>query len=248
MNILRTILAVIRLLLFACVAVLMIVCVLGASLLRLPHKQIYRGFTAACAATRFVLNIRRHVIGIPPDVRGVIMCNHRSYIDIVLIPSAVPYVIVAKRQVRAWPIIGQAAVSVKTIFVDRDSPESRRRTRDAIHSRLSQGLSVLIFPEGTTHEGPGVLDYKPGMFHTCAAEGFPVIPAAVEFRDRSAAWVGDDTFIRHFIQTFGKWRTEVDLSIGTPFTGNDGDALRRKTQEWADAETRRMAAGVYKEK
>lgn len=242
MNILRTILAVIRLLLFACIAVLMIVYILGASLLRLPHRHIYRAFTATCAAVRFVLNIRRRVIGVPPAVRGIIMCNHRSYIDIILIPSAVPYVIVAKRQVRAWPVIGQAAVAIKTIFVDRDSPESRRRTRDAIHSRLSQGLSVLIFPEGTTHEGPGVLDYKPGMFRTCAAEGFPVIPMAVEFRDRSAAWVGDDTFIRHFIETFGKWRTEVDLSIGTPFTGNDGDALRRKTQEWAHAETKKMAA------
>lgn len=241
MNLLKTILAVVRLLIFATIAVGMVVYVLLTDLFRLPYRWIFAGFTAATAAIRFVLNIKLRLHGRVPEVQGVIMSNHRSYIDIVLIPSRVPYVIVAKRQVRRWPIVGQAAVAIKTIFVDRDSAESRRRTRESIRNRLAQGISVLIYPEGTTHEGPGILPFKPGMFRTCAGEGFSVIPVAIEFAKKDMAWIGDDTFLRHFIYAFGHWRVDVDVSVGEPLSHADGEVLRQQTEQWVDAETRRLA-------
>lgn len=240
MIVLRTLLAIIRLILFAAIAVSLVVIVVLLDLFRFPYRWIYTCFSAATAATRFVLNIQVRVHGKTPAVQGVIVSNHRSYIDIVLIPSRVPYVVVAKRQVRRWPIIGQAAVAVKTIFVDRDSAESRRRTRDSIRNRLVQGISVLIFPEGTTHEGPGVLPFKPGIFRTCASEGFPVIPVAIEFAQKDMAWIGDDTFLRHFIYAFGHWRVKVDVGAGEPITDTDGEELRKRAQEWVDAETQRL--------
>ncbi|MFN2422943.1 MAG: 1-acyl-sn-glycerol-3-phosphate acyltransferase [Cryomorphaceae bacterium] len=232
----------VRLLLFALVGgtAMLIFFVMG--IFGMSYARIFNAFKRATAALRFVLNIKLTVHGTIPDVQGVIMSNHRSYIDIILIPSQIPYVIVAKKQVKPWPIIGQAAVAIKTIFVDRDSAESRKRTREAIRDRLMRGIAVLIFPEGTTCRGPGVLDYKPGMFRTCASEGFPVIPVAIEFKNKDMAWIGDDTFLRHFIEAFGHWRIEVDVSMGAPLSGNDGDALRRETQEWAAAETDRLAA------
>jgi len=235
------ILGFIRLLLFAVVggtamSVFFVMGIFGA-----PYSGIFKAFKRATAAIRFVLNIKLKVHGALPAVNGVLMANHRSYIDIVLIPSQIPYVIVAKKQVKPWPIIGQAAVAIKTIFVDRDSAESRKRTRESIRDRLMQGISVLIFPEGTTFQGPGIGAYKPGMFHTCAAEGFQVIPVAVEFKNKQMAWVGDDTFLRHFIEAFGHWRIEVDVSMGAPLSGNDGDALRNETEAWTAAETERLA-------
>jgi 1-acyl-sn-glycerol-3-phosphate acyltransferase len=237
----RNILGFVRLCLFAIIGLTSVLFFFILGITDSGHKRVFAAFKWSTVVIRFVLNIKLKVVGEVPHVQGVIMSNHRSYIDIVLIPSAIPYVIVAKRQVKPWPIIGQAAVALKTIFVDRDSAESRSKTRDAIQNRLAQGLSVLIYPEGTTFEGPGVLDFKPGIFRTCAAEGFPVVPIAIEFKNKDMAWIGDDTFLRHFLEAFGHWRVEVSVSVGQPLSGNDGEALRLQCQQWVDSETRRLS-------
>ncbi len=239
---LRPVLGFIRLCLFFIIGIVATLIFFALGLLGSgSQKAIFMAFAATKSVIRFVLNIQVKVHGDIPKVQGVIMSNHRSYIDIVLIPSAIPYVIVAKKQVKSWPMVGQAGVALKTIFVDRDSAESRRKTRESIRMRLQQGLSVLIYPEGTTFEGPGVIDFKPGIFKHCAAEGFPVIPVAIEFAQKDMSWIGDDTFIRHFIQAFGQWRVAVDVGIGTPIRSDDGEALRLECQRWVDKETRRLA-------
>lgn len=210
-------------------------------ILRIRESIVYKSFQLSCTLVKWILNLKVKVIGEPPATTGVIMSNHRSYIDVMMMPSKNPYVVVAKKQVRKWPVIGRAAEAVGTIYVDRDSKESRQNTRKAIKDRLENGVSVLIYPEGTTFEGPGILPFKPGMFHTCAAGGFPVIPVAIEYQNKSMAWIGDDTFVPHFLKAFGHWRVDLTISIGPVLTDSDGDELRRKTWEWVDSETRRLA-------
>jgi 1-acyl-sn-glycerol-3-phosphate acyltransferase len=209
--------------------------------LKVPTGTVYRSFQLSCTLVKLVLNLNVQVIGEVPKTTGVIMSNHRSYIDVMMMPSKIPYVVVAKKQVRKWPVIGRAAEAVGTLYVDRDSKESRQNTRRAIKECLENGVSVLIYPEGTTFEGPGILPFKPGMFHTCAEGDFPVIPVAIEYRDKSMAWIGDDTFVPHFLKAFGHWRVDLTVSIGPVMRDSDGDALRRKTWDWVDRETRRLA-------
>ncbi len=229
----------VRLLLFFLIAaVAMILCGIFSLF---GQSAVFKVYTAVIWTVRALLNIRSTVHGRIPQVQGVLMSNHRSYIDIVLIPSRIPYVVVAKRSVKSWPLVGQVGTAIRTIFVERDSAESRRRTRDAIRERLMEGLSVLIFPEGTTHKGPGILDFKPGIFRHCAEAGFPVIPIAIEFENKDMAWIDDDTFLRHFVQAFGHWRIRVDVSIGEAIIGKDGDELRLRTQQWVADETLRLA-------
>jgi len=214
-------------------------------LLRVDRKLVYKSFRLACNCVKLLLNLKLKVIGTPPETTGVIMSNHRSYIDVIMMPSKNPYVVVAKKEVRSWPVIGRAAAAIGTMFVDRDSPESRANTRMGIQERLEKGTSVLIYPEGTTFEGPGILPFKPGMFRTCAEAGFPVIPVAVEYKDKSMAWIGDDTFVPHFLRAFGHWRVDLTISIGPIFQGVDGDQLRVQTSEWIDRETRRLAEDEF---
>jgi 1-acyl-sn-glycerol-3-phosphate acyltransferase len=129
---------------------------------------------------------------------------------------------------------------MKVIFVDRDSVQSRRDTRATIKERLSEGLSVLIFPEGTTHIGPDVLPFKPGMFNTCAEGGFSIIPTAIEYQNRNMAWIGTDTFLPHFFRAFSHRAVCVSVSFGSPVSGSDPQALRTETQSWVENETMRL--------
>ncbi len=234
------ILAFSRLLIFALITMLTTIVLMLARLVRAPQRFNFRVFGLAVKGVRFFLRIRVNNYGHIPAEYGVIMSNHRSYIDAVLIPSKVPYVIVAKKQVRSWPVIGWVGIALKAIFVDRDSVSSRRDTRAAIRDRLQGGFSVLIFPEGTTHRGPDILPFKPGMFTTCAEAGFKVIPVAIEYENQDMAWIGNDTFVPHFMQTFCHRRVRVSVSFGAPLSGNDAAVLRESAENWVRVETKRL--------
>lgn len=211
-------------------------------LLRFRHNTIFNFYLFWKWSILTVMNIRVEQEGPIPDAPGVIMANHRSYVDIAITPSIVPFVIVAKKSVRSWPLVGLGGDAIRTIWVDRESKDSRKQTREKMNYRLERGGSVLIYPEGTTSKGPGLLDLKPGMFHTCAEGGFPVYPMAIEYEDTDIAWVGDDLFIPHFIRHFGQRRIRVKVRYGEPIASQDGDKLREQTYEWLDHSLKALRA------
>ncbi len=163
---------------------------------------------------------------------GIIMANHRSYVDILLFPLQIPMVFVAKAEVQKWPVLGWGAKTVETVFVNREKRESRANTRVQLTERLKHGRSVIIFPEGTTGRGPEVLPLKPGMFNTIAQGDFPVHPVAIEYQDQDMAWIGDDTFFPHFIEHFGRKRVRVKVRMGEIMRGDDSLELKRRVTDW----------------
>lgn len=154
------------------------------------------------------------VKGDKPDLRAIIMPNHRSYADIFVFMSQNPSAFVAKAELRKWPLIGFCADVSGTIFVDRSSVESRKRTLMEMKKRLEKGFSVTIFPEGTTFLGPSVKDFKMGSFKLAAEGNIPVVPAAIDYEVPTDAWVGKEYFIPHFFRVFGHWKTKVTISFG----------------------------------
>lgn len=204
------------------------------------HQSIFKVYNAWKGSILTVMNIKVEQEGSAPDSPGIIMANHRSYVDVAVTPAKIPFVIVAKKSVRSWPLVGLGADAIRTIWVDRESKDSRAETRASMRDRLENGGSVLIFPEGTTDKGPGLLELKPGMFHVCAEGDFPVYPMAIEYQDQDIAWVGDDLFIPHFIKHFGQARVRVKVRYGPMQKGNDGEELRLKTYEWLDKNLRDM--------
>lgn len=167
--------------------------------------------------------------------QGVLMVsNHRSYLDIVVILSHFESAFLAKKELRSWPVFGYAAHVGNTVFVDRSSRESRKASRQALLERLDQGISVVIFPEGTTHGGPGLLPFKKGIFHMVAEQDIPVVPVGVFYKDRSAAWIGDDFFVPHFLRIFSKPRLAADLTIGPVIQNLPGEKLEQTCHQFIE--------------
>ncbi|MDE0870945.1 MAG: lysophospholipid acyltransferase family protein [Flavobacteriales bacterium] len=187
-----------------------------------------------------LMGIRITFEGELPDYPSILMGNHRSYIDAVLIPAKHPVAFVARSESKYWPIIGWGARAMNTIWVHRKSQESRRRTREQVKLRLQDGFGVVIFPEGTTHKGPDILEYRPSMFYISAEGGFPVTPIAIEYKDPNIAWVGKVKFIPHAWKQFGKKHTDVRVTIGETVTGDDGQKLLDQTRNWTILETLRL--------
>lgn len=201
-------------------------------LARAPFKWNYWVFTKWQATMRWGLNVKVITEGVRPKSPGVIMANHRSYVDVLLISSLTPVVFVAKASVKSWPIIGWGGNGLNTVWVNRNSPESRRETRAALTQRLKEGKSVAVFPEGTTYRGPETLAFKPGMFHTVASANLPVYGLAIEYKNPKIAWVDDDLFLPHFAEIFSQKSIPVKIAFSDPIRDEDGDLLKAKTHAW----------------
>ncbi|MEY5043837.1 MAG: 1-acyl-sn-glycerol-3-phosphate acyltransferase [Bacteroidota bacterium] len=202
----------------------------------------HKVFLRFIEAVRQLMGIRVHAEGTLPEGPSLIMGNHRSYVDVVLIPSRHPVAFVARSESRNWPIIGPGATALHKIWVDRKDRESRRETREAVRKRLQDGMSIILFPEGTTYLGPALGPYRPSMFVIAAETGIPITPVAIEYRDPHIAWVGDSWFIPHAWKHFGKRYIDVTVRFGETFTGTDPDAMREQMRNWTQSQVLEIRA------
>jgi 1-acyl-sn-glycerol-3-phosphate acyltransferase len=106
--------------------------------------------------------VRALIRGTPPaGAEGrLVVANHRSTADILLLLGAFGGAMVSRADVAGWPLIGAAARAVGTVFVDRSSAFSGATAVRAIRTRLSRSSTVIVFPEGGTSAGDEV---RPGV-------------------------------------------------------------------------------------
>ena len=125
--------------------------------------------------------IRLSVQGIenlPSQGNCVIVSNHASYLDGVVLSAALPprFSFVAKREL-ADQLIAHAFLSrIGTQYVDRVDPASGVRDAAQIQHSVDEGKSVVFFPEGTFFREPGLQPFRMGAFLTAATRSLPVTP------------------------------------------------------------------------
>ncbi len=113
---------------------------------------------------------------------GAIVSNHLSYLDILLYSAVTPFVMVAKSEVRCWPLIGWLTSRAGTVYVVRGrGPATYPGVNRAMAEAYRSGLPVLFFPEGTTTDGSQVLPFRRGLFHSVLNEGVALRTAAVAY-------------------------------------------------------------------
>ncbi len=178
----------------------------------------------ACA----ILGIRVRTSGLFLAPKGaLIAANHSSYLDILVLGSLVPGAFVAKKDVASWFLIGPLAKLAGTVFVDRASRMSTGITMEEIDNRLASGISVMLFPEGTTNNGRDILAFKSSFFKIPVERNCTVFPASIVY-DRvngSVAnflpedivpWHGDMHLLPHFWNILGMQSIAVNVRWNPP--------------------------------
>jgi 1-acyl-sn-glycerol-3-phosphate acyltransferase len=221
------------------------------------RQRMRRSKTPTWTALYFLQNLSRRLIralglvvvreGQPSPAGRLFVANHRSYVDIPLVLSHVPAVFLAKSEIGDWPLFGRLARRATTVFVSREDAASRRRALVELAARLDEGLTLAVFPEGTTSHGPGLRSFRAGAFRLAAERGLAVVPVAIAYRDRRDAWVGDDDFIRHFVERFAEPRMEVAIAFGPTLRGNDGVELAARAERWIGDRLRTMDRVLFAE-
>lgn len=172
---------------------------------------------------------------LPTIENFILMPNHRSYIDIFIVAALTPAAMVAKAELRKWPL-GKLGIKVtNSILVDRSELKSLIKTMNKIKESVNGGIPVVLFPEGGTYVGPLTKPFKNGSFQIATEAKIPVIPMAIHYKDINDAWIGDDIFLAHFFRQMGKPVTKVFVRYGTPVLGSDCKHVQTQTKEQIDS-------------
>jgi 1-acyl-sn-glycerol-3-phosphate acyltransferase len=171
---------------------------------------------AACSAMCTIHAIDARVTGALPAQPAVLVANHVSYVDPLVVGALVSCVGVAKAEARSWPVIGERLRELGVMFVRRGDAHSGARVLRSALAALADGASVLNFPEGTTTRGDHILPFRRGIFGVARIAGAPIIPVCVAYDDPRVAWVGDDTLLPHYAVLAGERRITARVHFGRP--------------------------------
>ena len=157
----------------------------------------------------------------------VIVPNHLSYIDILILAACEPGIFVTSLDVGAVGFLGKMSRAGGCIFVDRQSRAHIKRELAEARGVLQQGHPLIIFAEGTSGDGRQVLPLKGALFKSAIMEQAPVVPVCInyqtvnggtpiaEHRD-SVFWYGDMEFFPHLKELLKLRKIRVDLHFLPP--------------------------------
>lgn len=159
-----------------------------------------------------------------PASHGLVVSNHLSYLDILVLSAVMPCFFVAKADVSRWPFFGRAARSGGTIFLDRASLASAQVVAKLMAERLKLPIPVpvLLFPEGTSTDGSQVLRFHSRLIEPAVTLGIQITAAAVRYQihdgtpERELCWYGDATFAGHLWKVLGVGGFEAAVRFGAP--------------------------------
>lgn len=111
----------------------------------------------------------------------LLVANHVSWVDVLIIQAIQPSIFVAKAEVKKWPVIGAMASACGVIFVKRSSPAGARRMVNDVDQALNNGYCVAGFPEGTSSEGTHVHPFHANLFEAAIHHGADIQPLTLRY-------------------------------------------------------------------
>lgn len=171
-----------------------------------------------------------HLRGSFPEQPSIIVANHLSYLDPLVLVGLHPVSPVAKAEVSQWPFIGRTMGEFGVNFVERGNPYSGASVLRRSLRALRAGVSVLNFPEGTTSTGESVLPFHRGIFGLARIAKVPVLPVAVRFDEPDLCWVGGERFVPHYLRTAARPHAMVRVRVGTPLDSADAHSAERLSE------------------
>ncbi len=219
--------------------------ILGAVLVGFAYLSVslmigLGSFTGTCRRRRlawavsFFSRIALRLLGVRLRVRSrrrlprtpagrLIVANHLSSLDILILASLMPVVFITSVELRRSGLPGLFAMAAGSLFVERRRAIALRREITAVSRALTQGFSVVLFPEGTSFDGSGVRPFKNALFDAAIRAEAEVLPLCIRYSrangkkisagDGHAVFYHDIPFLRH-VRTILQLRSlEAEVSV-----------------------------------
>lgn len=199
-----------------------------------------------CARAMRTLGIGLRLEGKFPE-HGALISNHMGYLDIVAIAAMHRVVFVSKAELQQTPVLGWMTTMAGTVYVERGRGGSAERARAGLAAAAEAGLPVVFFPEGTTSNGHGVLQFHSGILAQMLAASEPVTAAFVRYRlvepngpgvtleDDLCYWGDEVRLMPHVFKLLGVRGIEVTIAIADAPLEFSAGASRKQAAEQARA-------------
>lgn len=193
-----------------------------------------RNFSGWARLAAKVVNLRIRANNAPPDSPFLLVANHLTYVDIVVLESQVDCAFIAKSEVAGWPLIGLICRSLSTIFIDRGKKRDILQAMSRAEKTLDKGLGVVLFAEGASSQGETVAPFKPSLLEFAARRRIPVHYATISYAvpsgeipaEQSVCWGNDTPFPKHIFRLLKVQRFEATVTFGPrPIQAEDRHVL-----------------------
>ena len=158
-------------------------------------------------------------IGAGEGTGVLVVANHLSWLDILVLGAVQPMRMVAKAEIREWPLLGSLARRIGTLFIDRNGLRSLPGVVDGVAGALRAGAPVGLFPEGTTWCGAASGEFRRAGFQAALDAHVPVRPVSQRFLlpdgtpTTVGAFIGEDTLLDSMLRVLRLPRLVVEVQV-----------------------------------
>jgi len=172
------------------------------------------------------LDIHVHVKHAKIGQGAVVVSNHISWMDIVVLGSIIPTHFLSKAEVRKWPLIGWMAHQLGTLFIQRGGGGDVDALKKQMLDYVNSGRNILFFPEGTTGTGDNLMIFRPRLFSTAIDSHAHILPIAIKYGQQKEAhsvipYGSDQTIFTNLLSVMAFGRVDVYVSFGEAIASID---------------------------
>lgn len=162
------------------------------------------------------LDVKNPEVGPAHEEGGMIIGNHLSYLDVFVYGSLVNLRFAPKAEIKDWFFVGWVVGLSSPIWVKRENKKNSIKTLEEYRETMQKGLSLIVFPEGTTTDGTALLPFKSTPFEAAIETTAPLYPVLLRYLqddgEMTACWYGDMTFVPHIWAILGQRRIVAEIN------------------------------------
>jgi 1-acyl-sn-glycerol-3-phosphate acyltransferase len=198
--------------------------------------------TSSCARILLILlgvrvHVKNHEYFFRNSDARLIVSNHLSYLDVLILSSLVPSVFITSVELKNTILLGTLARLSGSIFVERRKASGLKQEIGQIGRVLSQGMHIALFPEGTTSNGDRVQPFKNSLFDAAILAQSDILPICFRYtgmngepmksRDRdNVFYYGGTSFLKHFSKLLALKSIDVEVILLEPVRVQANDSRK----------------------
>jgi lyso-ornithine lipid O-acyltransferase len=183
----------------------------------------------------------------PVPTNGLLVSNHLSYLDILVLGSLAPSVFVAKREIKSWPVFGWLTSLAGSVYVNREKRTHAGQAAKEIEAALHSGVLVILFPEGTSSDGKTILPFKSALLEPATRHPHSLSVGLIQYEindgdvvEEVCYWK-DMTLVTHLINLLSKRSVRASVKLA-PL--HNGSANRKELALQLHAEVSKLKHAV----